>query len=37
MKPELADLSLSKSDLMMNLDGVVRTISKTEYAADFWR
>jgi hypothetical protein len=35
VKSELADLSLSMSGLMMNLDGVVRTINKNESAADF--
>jgi hypothetical protein len=37
VKSELADLSMSKSGLTMNLDGVVRTISKNESTADFWR
>jgi hypothetical protein len=35
VKSELADLSLSKSGLMMNLDGVARIISKNESTADF--
>jgi hypothetical protein len=35
VKSELADFSLSKSGLMMNLDGVVQTINKNESAANF--
>jgi hypothetical protein len=36
VKSQLADLLLSKSGLMMKLDGVARIISKNESAADFW-
>jgi hypothetical protein len=37
VKSELVDLSLSRSGLMMKLDGVARIISKNESTADFWR
>jgi hypothetical protein len=37
VKSELADLLLSKSGLMMKLDGVAQIINKNESATDFWR
>jgi hypothetical protein len=37
VKSELADLRQSHGGLTMNLDGVVRYISKNGPAADFWR
>jgi hypothetical protein len=35
VKSQLADLSLSQGGLMMNLKGVVRTISKNKSTANF--
>jgi hypothetical protein len=35
VKSELAELSLPQGGLMMNLKGVVRTISKNKSAANF--
>jgi hypothetical protein len=37
VKSELADLSLSQGGLMMNLEGVIRTISNNESAAGVQR